>query len=40
MTEIGVSGGCCVITGCHIEGGWQNFCGEWKEKECKYAFMD
>lgn len=29
ITENGIDGGTCSITGCHISGGWKNFCSYW-----------
>jgi hypothetical protein len=32
ITENGIDGGTCPDTGCHISGGWRNFCSDWSQK--------
>jgi len=42
ITEHGIDGGTCVVTGCHISGGWKNFCGYWQSvgwNDCNQAYM-
>eukprot|EP00456_Euglypha_rotunda_P036811 TRINITY_DN28267_c0_g1_i2.p1 TRINITY_DN28267_c0_g1~~TRINITY_DN28267_c0_g1_i2.p1 ORF type:complete len:161 (+),score=29.11 TRINITY_DN28267_c0_g1_i2:141-623(+) len=32
ISENGIDGGTCAITGCNIAGGWKNFCSYWQSQ--------
>ena len=39
ISENGIDGGTCGITGCSISGGWENFCGYWNTPDCPSTYM-
>ena len=39
ISENGIDGGTCGITGCSISGGWENFCGYWNTPDCSSTYM-
>jgi len=39
ISENGIDGGTCAITGCDIPGGWKNFCGYWNSPDCPSTYM-
>jgi len=43
ISENGIDGGTCSITGCNIAGGWQNFCSYWQSQgvsDCNAAYVN
>ena len=39
ISENGIDGGTCAITGCDIPGGWKNFCSYWNSPDCPSTYM-
>eukprot|EP01094_Clydonella_sp_ATCC50884_P018048 TRINITY_DN3265_c0_g1_i2.p1 TRINITY_DN3265_c0_g1~~TRINITY_DN3265_c0_g1_i2.p1 ORF type:complete len:345 (-),score=69.34 TRINITY_DN3265_c0_g1_i2:1160-2101(-) len=43
VSENGIDGGTCGVTGCSTEGGWQNFCAQWAgsgSSDCNQEYMN
>eukprot|EP01106_Pelomyxa_sp_JSP_P016785 TRINITY_DN643_c0_g1_i1.p1 TRINITY_DN643_c0_g1~~TRINITY_DN643_c0_g1_i1.p1 ORF type:complete len:311 (+),score=54.67 TRINITY_DN643_c0_g1_i1:56-988(+) len=39
ITENGIDGGTCGVTGCNIPGGWKNFCSYWNQPSCESEYL-
>ena len=39
LSQNGIDGGTCGVTGCSTSGGWQNFCAQWNTADCAATYL-